>query len=260
MSYQVFEKIAAAIAERSQLWIVTVGENSGSIPGKTGMKMSVDPDGRITGTIGGGELEKRVRERVLAERPAAAAVWDFALDGEEGALCGGTLALLVEPLLQGTPLYIFGAGHCAMALSRLASECGFLVTVFDERVEWANREKHPRAFATIVGSYADLFANVPRSREACYLIMTQGHSFDEIVLRQLAVEELGFVGMLGSEKKVETIFANLERSGIPRQSLARISAPVGIPIGSHEPMEIAVSIVADLIARRNGLRNPVRAG
>ncbi len=255
MNHLVYNRINQAITNKEFLWIVTITENTGSIPGKTGMKMTIDKKGLTIGTIGGGILEHWVKTRVLTEKPSLSVIWRYDLNEsfskEAGMLCGGTLSFFIEPVYQGSPLYIFGAGHCAIALSQLASQCGFLVTVFDERVEWANKEKHPDAFKTIVGDFNHVFNYIPIDFEAYYVIMTQGHKHDETVLKQLIVEDLKYIGLLGSKQKIKISFEQLEKTGINPSLFSKIKAPVGVPIGSHEPIEIAVSIMAEIIALKN---------
>lgn len=255
MNHLIYHKINDALLNKEQLWVATVIENTGSIPGKTGMKMTVDHQGGICGTIGGGILENRVIKRILIDKPIVSVIWEYELNedfnAESGMICGGSLKFLIEPVHTGTSLFIFGAGHCGMALSKLASECGFLVTVFDERPEWSNQEKHPLAFKTLTGDFNHIFEKIPKSQNDFYIIMTQGHKHDETVLKQLIVEDLGYIGMLGSKQKVTISFNILENEGINPELFKKVHAPVGVPIGSHEPMEIAVSIMAELIKTKN---------
>jgi len=252
---KIYEEISRAIVNKEQLWIVTITENTGSIPGKTGMKMLVNVMGEIKGTVGGGLLEHWIIERIKVEKPCSACVWNYELNEEfenqVGMICGGNVSFLVEPLIEGQRLYLFGGGHCAMALSELASKCGFLVTVCDDRSEWASKDKHPFAFETKVIDFKEVFSCIPADKNAYYIIMTHGHRNDEVVLKQLIHEELCFIGMLGSKQKVHITFNHLLEHGISQIQLDKVTAPIGIPIGSHEPMEIAVSIVAQLIQIRN---------
>jgi xanthine dehydrogenase accessory factor len=252
-----YASLARAADGHQPSWLATVVTTTGSTPARLGMKMIVFADGSIRGTIGGGQLEKMVIEKVTSEHPAKEAKWTFNLGSEAPAefrtamVCGGVEEILVEPLRDGVPLFIFGGGHCGVALSWLASWVGFDVTVYDSRTEWASAEKHPGASRTVCGSYDAILSTVAIPPNAYVVIMTHGHQHDGTVLRQLLPLPLNYLGMIGSAQKVKELFHALENDGIPSEHLARVHAPIGVPIGSHTPEEIAVSIVAEMVAVRN---------
>lgn len=257
MARDFYTALAGAAAGHQASWLTTVVTVSGSTPARLGMKMIVFADGSIRGTIGGGDLERTVIEKVFAERPASEAKWEFDLGVNTGAqfstamACGGVEEILVEPLHAGVPLVIFGGGHCGGALSWLASWVGFDVTVYDNRAEWAAAEKHPGAGRTVCGPYDAILSTLALPADAYAVIMTHGHQHDGIVLRQLLGLPLKYIGMIGSAKKVQDLSKALQGEGIPLEQINRVHAPIGVPIGSHTPEEIAVSIVAEMIAERN---------
>jgi xanthine dehydrogenase accessory factor len=258
MMQDFFAQLSQAAGGDQPAWLATVVTTTGSTPARMGMKMIVFGDGSIRGTIGGGELEKMVIEKVKTERPPSEAKWGFDLGSQTGAefhtamACGGVEEILVEPLHGGSPLFIFGGGHCGTALSWLASWVQFDVTVYDNREEWSSREKHPRAARTICAPYDAIASHVNVPAEAYAVIMTHGHQSDGIVLRQLLRTPLKYIGLIGSGKKVRGLFDQLVKEGVSRETLQAVHAPVGFPINSHTPEEIAVSIVGQLIALRNG--------
>jgi xanthine dehydrogenase accessory factor len=259
MNADFLKTVADAAAGDAPAWLATVITTTGSTPARIGMKMIVRADGSITGTIGGGELEKLVIEKVRAQFPVVAQKWNFDLGSRTGAefttamICGGVEEILVEPLRSGTPLVIFGGGHCGVALSFLAAWTGFTVTVVDNRDEWANIRKHPAAARTLCIPYDNILGQMEFSEDTYVAIMTHGHMHDAGVLRQLLVREWTYLGMIGSVKKVRELFDTLRRDEISEDRLSRVSAPIGLPIGSHSPEEIAVSIVAQMVAVRNGV-------
>jgi xanthine dehydrogenase accessory factor len=161
--------------------------------------------------------------------------------------------ILVEPLASGVPLIIFGGGHCGIALSRLAAQTGFAVTVYDCREEWASTDKHPHAARLLCAPYDGVVDRVALTPQTYVVIMTHGHQHDASVLRQVVGSEWKYLGMMGSGKKVGAVLEGLRTSGVDPARIARISSPIGVAIGSHTPDEIAVSIVAQLIAVRNGI-------
>jgi xanthine dehydrogenase accessory factor len=253
-----FQTLADASAHQSPTWLATVIEGDGSTPVKPGMKLAVRYDGSIIGTIGGGELERRVIERITSERPLEVQRWRYDLGlGEDagektGMICGGTQEILIEPLFIGTPLFIYGGGHCGVALSALASKVGFTITVVDDREEWSSREKHPGAARTLCSSFLDITSHLPHTPDTFIVIMTHGHKHDEAVLRQILPTPHAYLGMLGSERKVTEVFERMKRDGFSEEELRRVYSPAGFAIGSHTPEEIAISIIAQMLAVKNG--------
>jgi xanthine dehydrogenase accessory factor len=253
-----YKTLAEAALGHQASWLTTVVSTTGSTPARLGMKMIVFADGTIRGTIGGGELEKLVIEKVKSDRPASESKWGFDLGSRTGAefhtamACGGVEEILVEPLHGGAPLVIFGGGHCGVALSWLAAWVEFDVTVYDNREEWASIEKHPRAGRIICAPYDAILSHIPLPQGAYGVIMTHGHQHDGVVLRQLLDHPFKYIGLIGSAKKVHALFEGLRSEGVAEGRLAAVHAPVGFPIGSHTPEEIAVSIVAQMVGVRNG--------
>ncbi|HEY1377508.1 MAG TPA: XdhC family protein [Gemmataceae bacterium] len=166
------------------------------------------------------------------------------------AVADGMAVLPVPPRVT---LLIVGGGHVGQAVAKLAAECDFDVWVLDDRDAFANAGRFPRAERLIVGDIGrtlrDLVAEVTPHTYA--LIVTRGHNHDEEALYHLAATPAGYVGMIGSKRKVKLIFDDLRAKGVSEEALARVRAPVGLEIGSQTVAEIAVSIVAELVARRN---------
>lgn len=255
-----YSTLAEAARSGEPTWLATVITTTDSTPARVGMKMLARVQGLVAGTIGGGALEKMTLEKIAAEQPGVPVKWSFDLGRVDGTgiatpmVCGGVEEILIEPLASGVPLIIFGGGHCGIALSRLAAQTGFAVTVYDSREEWASREKHPLAVRHVCAPYAGLAAHVPLTSQTYVAIMTHGHRNDAEVLHQVAPLDWTYLGMLGSGHKVSVVLEGLRASGVAADRIARISTPVGVPIGSHTPEEIAVSIVAEMIAVRNGIK------
>jgi xanthine dehydrogenase accessory factor len=237
-------------------WMITVIAAEGSTPQKAGAKMLVAADGGMWGTIGGGDVERMIIEHVLKTQPQQAIVVPYTLTdkgvaaGGPDMTCGGTMNLLVEPLAVYPHLYILGGGHCGIELSHLAARTGFAVTVMDNRTEWASREKHPDA-RVICAPYSELETHVRFSPDCSVVIMTHNHEHDEAAARLCVKHETRFLGVIGSKNKARTLKSKLAQAGISAADLERITCPVGVEIGSHTPAEIAVSVVAQLIAVRN---------
>ena len=159
--------------------------------------------------------------------------------------------LAVLPTLPRVRLVVVGAGHVGQAVASLASQADFDVWVVDDRQQYANPERFPTAEKLVVGPIDEVLPNLDVTRHTFALIVTRGHGHDQEALYQLAPTPASYVGLIGSKRKIRLIFESLREAGVPEETLARVSAPVGFDIGSQTVTEIAVSIVAELIARRN---------
>jgi xanthine dehydrogenase accessory factor len=159
--------------------------------------------------------------------------------------------VFIEPVLPPGVLYIFGAGHVAQSLYKVARIAGFEVTVVDDRESYANRERFPEARDV----YADDFERVLEQlspNEASYMvIVTRGHRDDMRVLRWAVNTPSRYIGMIGSKRKVISVYRELEKEGVPREKFRRVRAPVGLDVGAVTPEEIAVAIVGEMIAERH---------
>ena len=237
--------------------LATIINVRGSIPSFHSAKMLVREDGSIAGTIGGGCVEAEVweaaREVMKSEKPQSLT---FNLNNnpkyDTGLVCGGTLEIYIEPVLPVATLYIFGAGHVAWNLYKVARLAGFDVVVTDDRESYANRERFPDARDIYADEYERVMSQLAPNDSSYIVIVTRGHRDDMRVLRWAAETPAKYVGMIGSQRKTIAIYKELEKEGIAAEKLARVYAPVGLDIGAITPEEIAVSIVAELIALRRG--------
>lgn len=254
---QFYHKTLDLLEEGRACWMITVIAAAGSTPQKAGAKMLVAADGGMWGTIGGGDIEFMIIEHVRNTQPQNVSVVRYALTekgvaaGGPDMTCGGTMELLVEPLAVNPHLYILGGGHCGIELSHLAARTGFAVTVMDNRAEWASHEKHPDAHV-ICAPYSELEQHLRFPPDCYVVIMTYNHEHDEEATRQCLKHETRFLGVMGSKNKARTLKNKLAQEGFSVAEMERVMCPVGFEIGSHTPAEIAVSVVAQLIAVRNG--------
>jgi len=238
--------------------VATIVNVRGSIPSFKTAKMLVRDDGSIAGTIGGGCVEAEVwqaaREVMESERPRTL-TFDLNNDPkyDTGLVCGGTLEVFVEPVLPLAELYVFGAGHVAASLYRVAGMAGFDVTVIDDREAYASRERFPEAQEVIAEDFDKAMARLAPNESSYIVIVTRGHRDDMRVLRWAVQTRARYVGMIGSKRKTIGIFKELQKEGIPAHLFDRVHAPVGLDIGAITPEEIAVSITAELIATRRNV-------
>jgi len=169
-------------------------------------------------------------------------------DRPRPAVQGGAALL---PTLPRIRLVIVGAGHVGHAVADLAAQADFDTWVIDDRAQYANAERFPAAQRIVVGPIEEVLASLEVTPNTYALIVTRGHGHDQEALHHLAPTAAPYVGLIGSRRKIRLIFESLRESGIPEEALARVAAPVGLDIGSQTVTEIAISIVAELIARRN---------
>ncbi len=245
---EIYRKITELIDSGGSGVLVTLVAVEGSGPRAPGTKMLV-VDGRVAaGTIGGGSLEQemiRLAAEVLAS--GRARLVTYAENGEDGLACGGRATVFLEPLCAGNRLFVIGCGHVGSALARLAMDCGLPVTVLDDR-----KDIHVTGDRfLLLDTYDDPFAGLEVGKRDMLVIAGRSHAVDLQVLRAALATETGFIGLLGSRKKKDAFFSTLQKEGIPDEQLARITTPVGLPIGAHTPVEIAVSIMAQLIEYQN---------
>lgn len=215
--------------------------------------MLVRSDGNSLGTIGGGRVEK---DTMVAARQALddgePRTLEFVLNEENGFACGGRMSIFVECSGRRPLLVMFGAGHVGRAVTRLAHGCGFRVIVVDDRPEWAVHDLLPGADRIVCTGVVDAFLELPLDRESFVVIATPGHVSDFDAVRGCLGTDAGFIGLLGSRRKRETLLVTLEQEGFDSVQRVRIVTPVGVEIGAETPGEIAVSIVGQLIAIRKG--------
>src|SRR5690348_5097220 len=251
----IYEEIVKLRSEGQRGAVATVVNVRGSVPSFETAKMLVRNDGSIVGTVGGGCVEAKVwqaaREVMECEKPRTLT---FNLNQDPkydtGLVCGGTLDIFVEPVLPPASLYIFGAGHVAVNLYKVAQNAGFEVTVVDDRDAYANRERFPDAKEIMAEDFEQAMARLNPTEASYIVITTRGHRDDMRVLRWAVQTPARYIGMIGSKRKTISIFRELTKEGIPANLFDRVHAPVGLDIGAVTPEEIAVSITAELIAMR----------
>ncbi len=235
--------------------LATIVWVKGSTPRAEGSKMLVKSNGSILGSIGGGCLEAEVWEAAMdVIKEKAPRVLDFDLTGQEdtpeGLICGGKMQVFVEPIMSHPTVYVFGAGHIAVALSKIAKMTGFRVVVIDDRPAYANTKRFPDGDEFYVDDPATMVPKL-NINEASYLVIAcRGHLEDQRVLSEAVRTQATYIGMIGSKKKVKTVFSNLKKEGISQEALDEVHAPIGIPIATEIPEEIAVSIMAEIIDHR----------
>jgi xanthine dehydrogenase accessory factor len=227
-------------------------DTKGSTPRKQGAKMIVYANGSIYGSIGGGSIEKEVAEMaVILIASGNPAKVSFNLNKDLGMHCGGMMEVYIEPLNPLKKLYIFGAGHIGKSLAGFARELDFTVTLFDPR-EDIFRDPAFDGFNCIIKDYFQAIEESVFDEHTFIVIVTPKHVSDENILAAVARKPHAYLGMIGSNRKVDLLKQRfLEENILTLEELAGIDMPIGIKFQAETPQEIAISILAKLIDIRN---------
>jgi xanthine dehydrogenase accessory factor len=165
--------------------------------------------------------------------------------------------LIIEPMQSTPDLIIFGGGHVSKFVAQSAAMVGFRVTVIDDREKYANPVRFPDATRTLVSDFADVFTKLTIKPTTYIVIVTRGHSYDEIVLERAVKTPAKYIGMIGSKRKILATYEHLIARGIQADRLKSVHAPIGIDIAAATAEEIAVSIIAEIIhVRRGAMQTP----
>jgi xanthine dehydrogenase accessory factor len=259
-----FETLAQAEQSGQPVALATITETRGSTPRAAGAKMVVRPDGSTVGTVGGGELEARVIQAALgaleAGEPRLLHYNMVDVDAGDPGICGGQATVCVDIVGLLPTLLVAGAGHMGRALARLGKPLGFRVVVADDRAEYANAESIPEADQFLVGELSKTLTAFPPTQATAIVIVTRAHHRDQEALEAVLDRGAGYIGMIGSRRKIKVVFDNLRAAGYDDALLSGVRAPIGLDIGAESPEEIALAILAEIIMlRRGGTGNPLKA-
>ena len=248
----IFSEIVRLREKRVPFSMATIVQVSGSAPRGVGTRMLVTADGRAIGSIGGGVLERAVKEFCIGSLSSGKSMLkDFGLDGKGGAMaCGGKVKVFIEPVLPESRLFILGSGHVARALGSLASFCNLYTLVFDRKE--AIHDKSAFAWAKEIIKVNDFrhafFEKKPETDD--FIIIATGSHNDDLDSVEAALDTKAcFIGLLGSKRKWEGFSKKLSDQGVSKKELSRVFCPVGLSIGAQGPEEIAVSIVSQIISK-----------
>jgi len=254
-----FEALNELMAANTPLVTVTVVDVTGSVPQDRGAKMIVTRDGLAFGTVGGGKVEtKAIAEAQKMLNGEVTENTQFAhwnLNKDVGMTCGGIVKLFFESHNVGRwRVVIFGAGHVANALITLLQHFDCAITCIDPREEWLARlPKSPKVTAIQSADMPSMVKNLPD--DAYVVLMSMGHTTDKPVLVEiLRTRKFPYLGVIGSEAKANILRRDVAEAGLPIEAQRAFHCPIGIEIGTNHPYEIALSVIAQLIQKRDSLR------
>lgn len=252
-----YDDYRSALSSGKTFAVATVVKIYASTPREIGAKMGIFADRSIFGTIGGGKLEKMVIDdamEILKNNKPLLKTYTLLPEskGGIGTECGGKLDIFIDVISPGAKIVLIGAGHISYALARLAEICGFAVEIVDDRAEFANSERFPRSVihnTTIKDTDFKSLINL----ETYVVIVSHSHEIDYEALKAIINLPYAYLGMIGSKRKVKTLFDKLLEEGLRKEQLANVHAPIGLDINAESPEEIALSIMAEIVAvKRSG--------
>lgn len=257
---EILAELLDAVDRREPVVLATVVDSRRSVPRRPGSKMLVYADGRIVGTIGGGEMESRVVSEALdalaADKPRRLTY--SLLDPTTGdpGVCGGEVELFLEPHMPTSTIFVLGIGHVGRAVVELASWLGYRLVAWDDRAELAEAAEatfalpDDRDVTVLTGSIGDALAGQPIDAHTLVVMVTRNVALDLELLPPLLASPAPYIGLMGSERRWATTRRKLVDAGADDADLARVHAPIGVEIAAETPTEIAVSIMAEVIAHQ----------
>ena len=258
------KKLADAADHNRPAALLTVVD-SGSRGAPVGSRTVVDPAERDLSTltpVGLGEFAMdQVAERAADSHAGLVEVIESGLRHTSRIEPSGMPRIFIDPIAGAQRLIIVGAGHIAQPLAAMGSMLGFHVTVIDDRHQFANRERFPTANEIIVKPFREAIESLALDKLSFLVSVTRGHAYDEEAVEAALRQPCGFVGMIGSRRRVRSTLDRLIEAGISRERTEQVHAPLGLDLGAETPEEIAVAIIAEIIReRRTGVRDVVTMG
>lgn len=252
----IYRELAEIESSNQAAAICTIVRSRGSVPRHVLSKMIVYPDGRISGTIGGGELESRViAEAVQAIKDGRSRLLEYNMAdpgrGDPG-VCGGQVEVFVEPIQPKPTLLVIGTGHVGQAVAHLGRWLGFWVVVSDDRPDFCTPETVPEAHEYYPVQVSSLVSQFEITAWTYVVLTTRGVDIDVSGLPSLLESTPAYIGVIGSKRRWETTKEKLLQMGVPADNLNRVRSPIGLELNAETPEEIAVSILAEIIMLRNG--------
>jgi xanthine dehydrogenase accessory factor len=251
MNDGILEELLRAQETRTVCALATVAATSGSVPRQAGSKMLVYGDGKTSGTIGGGKFEALVVEdslKSIAAKKTLLKTYPLREGKPDsfGAICGGEVTVMIEPQNLSTAIFLVGGGHCSLAIAKLALDCGMHVTVVDDRADLL--ENFPAPTNRVTEDAAKFIATRDWHDDEALVLVSRNYQLDREALgAALNANGAGYIGMIGSNRKVLRVFDELKKRGRNKKQATKIYAPIGLDIGADSPAEIAVSVIAEIL-------------
>jgi xanthine dehydrogenase accessory factor len=255
---EIFKRLMDLLGEGRSAALCTLIEKRGSAPRGLGAKLLVDDEGNTYGTIGGGDMERRIVEEALkaiAEGRPRTVRFALGVEPREDAIpvesrCGGEVGIFIDVLKPNPRLIIVGSGHIAKPLAELAVMAGFETIVVDD-AETATAERFPEVKELRTGPFEKEIEGL-ELRPSDFVAIVHGDERHELEALRRLLGKTGYIGLLGSRWKAEAHRRRLMEMGFSEDAVRGIHAPIGLDIGAVTPEEIAISIIAEIIMERRG--------
>ena len=256
---EIFTQLDQVMKSGQTAMLYTLVDGDGLTELEVGQRLLVRPEGEKVGSFGLPALDQamvaRGRENLTGRTETGIITWQAPWAGCSGNLPGRMIQILEEVIAPQKKLIIFGGGHISLPLSEMASILDYRVIVVDDREEFANPKRFPRVDRTVCAEFSEVFTKGLLEDEfnsaTAVVIVTRGHRQDRTCVRYLAGRKLAYLGMIGSRSKVAHTFNALLEEGFPKEELAKVYAPVGLDLGGQSPAEVALSIMAEIVAAEN---------
>jgi len=256
---EIADEVVRASRGGAAVCVATVVRAPEGASPRAGEKLLVRADGSRLGAVGGGALEEAVAADCHAAltRLPRAQVESLYYSADATRLhrieAGpDELEVMIEVTEAAATLLVVGGGHVGQSIATIAAHAGFSVVVLDDREAFANAERFPMADRVICGDFVEELRRFSIDGATYIVLVSRGHKQDEAGLGEVAASAAAYVGMIGSQRRVSTVLTHLARAGVPREALERVHTPIGLDIGAETPEEIAVSVLAEIIAVRRG--------
>lgn len=253
---QILSELIQAQENGRPVVLATVIKARGSVPRRSGAKMLIYADGRISGSVGGGELEARIISEALAcLADGETRIVPYTLvDPQRGdpGVCGGEVEVYLEPYAAPATLLVIGCGHVGKAVAALGHWLGYRVLVSDDRRELAAPEHIPDADLYLPGTVQEALSRIQVHANTFITVLTRNVLLDREILPLLAGTDAPYIGVIGSRRRWQETKRLLLEDGMAEADLARFHSPIGLQLNAETPEEIAVSILAEILMMRHG--------
>lgn len=254
MEKKVIETLANCVATGASVALVSVVSNSGVSPAKCGAIMLVNRSGSMCGTVGGGKLELKVigeAQECIRFGKSREVDYSHTESSGPGTPSGGKVHFLIKVFSAQPRLIIVGGGHVGIELYHLGLLQGYRIEIVDDREEIATKERFPDAAQIICGDPVKELADYPFDSNCFITITTHSHELDWMSLAAVAESGAGYIGMIGSSKKIKKSISYLLNQGVSRQAIDKLYTPMGLNVATIQPKEIAVSIMSEILLVKN---------
>ncbi len=254
-------ELLRAIEGRRPVALATIVDTERSVPRSPGSKMLVYADGSISGTVGGGEMESRVvaeAGKALADgRPRRLSYSLVDAAAGDAGVCGGTVEIFLEPYMPQPTVYVIGIGHVGQAVVELARWLGYRVVAWDDRSDLAasvdsSIDASASSVEVLTGTIHEALSSAPLDEQSLVVMTTRNVALDVEILPPLLASSASFIGIMGSQRRWQITRQKLAEGGQSEANLDRVHSPIGIDIAAETPAEIAVSIMAEVVASQRG--------